>query len=79
MPRKKSRSFEESLAGLETIVQSMEKGDMPLADLMENYKKGRELSQECLKALTCAEKAMDIMVKDDGGNVQKLELTIEGD
>ena len=35
--------------------------------------------KKCLAALNRAEKAMDIMVKDEGSDVQELELKIEGD
>ena len=79
MPRKKSLSFEEALDGLETIVRTMESGDMPLAELMENYRKGVALSEQCLQALDQAEKSMDAVIKDSGKGVQEMELQIEGD
>ena len=57
----------------------MENGEPSLTELMENYSQGVELSQKCLKALDRAEKAMDIMVKEENHEVQELELKIEGD
>ena len=79
MPKKKEPSFEEALENLEEIVKTMETGDVTLAELMDHYAKGIELSQKCLKALDRAEKAMDIMVKEENHEVQELELKIEGD
>ena len=79
MPKKKEPSFEEALENLEEIVKTMETGDVTLAELMDHYAKGIELSQKCLTALSRAEKAMDIMVKDESSGIQELELKIEGD
>ena len=79
MPKKKEPSFEEALENLEEIVKTMETGDVTLAELMDHYAKGIELSQKCLKALDRAEKAMDIMVKEENHEVEELELKIEGD
>lgn len=78
MPRKKELSFEESLARLESIVAQMEKGDADLQVLMANYSEGIQLSQNCLKALDRAEKAMDLMVQEKDGQVVASELVIEG-
>ena len=36
---KKELSFEEALANLESIIDSMEKGETPLGELVENSKK----------------------------------------
>ena len=46
---------------------------------MERYAAGVQLSQKCLKDLERAEKAMDIMVQEEDGAVQELELKIEGE
>ena len=66
MPKKKESepTFEENLRNLETIVAAMENGDMPLAELMKNYTLGVELAQKCRRALTDAEKQMDLTVGD---------------
>lgn len=79
MPRKKELSFEESLQRLEEIVNTMENGSVSLKDLMANYSEGVELSQNCIKALTRAEKTMDLLVQDDAGKVKESTLLIEGE
>ena len=72
-------SFEESLAELESIVETMESGEPSLADLMENYSRGIRLSQKCMKALERAEKTMDLLVKEGKEETEALELAIEGE
>lgn len=77
MPRKKEMPFEESLTRLEEIVETMEKGDISLKDLMAAYSEGVVLSQNCLKALDRAEKAMDLMVQENQGKIVEKELVLE--
>ena len=79
MPRKKTPSFEQALAELEGLVQAMESGDLSLEKLMENYAKGVELSKVCMASLDRAEKAMDVVLKENDGKVEELRLEIEGD
>ena len=79
MPRKKTPSFEQALAEREELVQAMESGDLSLEKLMENYAKGVELSKVCMASLDRAEKAMDVVLKENDGKVEELRLEIEGD
>ena len=79
MPRKKTPSFEQALAELEELVQAMESGDLSLEKLMENYAKGVELSKVCMASLDRAEKAMDVVLKENDGKVEELRLETEGD
>ena len=79
MVKKKDLSFEEALSGLEKIVTAMEKGELSLQELMEHYAQGVKLSKQCMQELEQAEKAMDILVKEENHEVQELELKIEGD
>ena len=53
MPRKKAEtvSFEEGLKRLETIVEQLESGDLPLEQTVALYKEGMELSQNCAAQL----------------------------
>ncbi|MBO6204396.1 MAG: exodeoxyribonuclease VII small subunit [Selenomonas sp.] len=80
MPRKKELSFEESLDKLEGIVKQMESGDSSLKELMENYTEGMKLGEACLKELSKAEAAMDLVVNvDRTGKITESKLTIEGE
>jgi len=79
MARAKKITFEESMHQLEEIVQTMETGDISLDELLSKYTQGVKLSQSCMKALNEVEKAMDTMLKETDGEIQELELKIEGD
>jgi len=57
------RSFEAALAELETIVATMEGGQLPLAESLAAYKRGAELLQYCQAALKDAEQQVQIFEK----------------
>ena len=48
-------SFEDALAQLETIVESMESGDVPLAALLAKFEEGGKLLKHCETRLKDAE------------------------
>jgi exodeoxyribonuclease VII small subunit len=54
-------SFETALAELETIVASMEGGQLPLAQSLAAYKRGAELLQYCQSALKDAQQQVQIL------------------
>ena len=56
-------SFEESLKKLETIVDQLEKGDLPLEDSLKLFEEGVQLSRECQKHLELAEGKVEILLK----------------
>jgi exodeoxyribonuclease VII small subunit len=59
--------FEKSLEALETIVESLEEGDMTLEASLKQFEKGITLSRECQKALTTAKlKVEKLIEKADG-------------
>jgi exodeoxyribonuclease VII small subunit len=54
-------SFEIALAELETIVATMEGGQLPLAESLAAYKRGAELLQYCQAALKDAQQQVQIL------------------
>ena len=62
----KKYSFEELMAYLEQLVSSMERGDMPLEKLLENYEKGSVMLKECRSRLDYFQKKIEVLRKDDG-------------
>ena len=52
-------SFEEALAGLEGIVAAMERGDVPLADLVAKYEQASALLARCKACLGQAEMTIE--------------------
>lgn len=65
--KSKEKPFEESLAELEEIVASLEKGELPLEDAMKLYEKGISISNGLAKRLKTAKLKIEELkeAKDD--------------
>lgn len=61
-----SKSFEEQIEQLESIVGELEKGDLSLEDSVKKFEEGIKISNECNKTLEEAEKKITILVNKDG-------------
>ena len=61
------KTFEASLAQLETIVRQLEAGDLPLEESLKLFEKGVALSRECRERLNAAERRIEILMKDSEG------------
>ena len=72
-------SFEEALTKLETIVESMESGDVPLADLLARFEEGTKLLKLCETRLKDAELKIEQLKKQKDGAVsfEKFEASRE--
>ncbi len=56
MPTKKNKpTFEDSVARLEALIEAMENGDTPLAELVAQFEEGSKLLKDCQAQLTEAE------------------------
>ncbi|GFO72611.1 exodeoxyribonuclease VII small subunit [Bathymodiolus japonicus methanotrophic gill symbiont] len=67
MPRKKSATlFEDSLKGLEEIVEQLEQGDISLEESLKSFEKGVNLTRICQKALQEAEQKVQILLEKNG-------------
>jgi exodeoxyribonuclease VII small subunit len=58
--------FEECLQRLETIVQQLERGDLPLEQALKLFEEGVELSDSCRRELEEAEGKVEILLKQNG-------------
>jgi exodeoxyribonuclease VII small subunit len=72
-------SFEDALVKLETIVESMESGDVPLADLLAKFEEGTRLLKVCESRLKDAELKIELLKKQKDGTVtfEKFEAARE--
>ncbi len=63
MPRKKASkpSFEEALNELESLVETMEQGDLTLEESLKSFERGVELTRTCQLALNDAEQKIEIL------------------
>ncbi len=77
MPAKKKepgqQSFEEALRTLESIVERLEQGDVPLEESIRLYEEGIAVSKYCAGKLTQAELTLKRLAKDMEGNLKLLD------
>lgn len=65
--KKKTISFEEGLGRLESIAGQMERGELPLDELMKLYEEGIKLSGELKEKLDAASsRMMEVRLGRDG-------------
>jgi exodeoxyribonuclease VII small subunit len=62
-------SFETALTKLEAIVDSMEQGEVPLAELLAKYEDGTKLLKICESRLKDAELKIEKLKKQKDGGV----------
>jgi len=62
-------SFEKALSNLEAIVESMESGEVPLADLLAKFEEGNKLLKHCESRLKEAELKIEQLKKERDGVV----------
>ena len=72
-------SFEDALSRLEAIVESMEAGDVPLADLIARFEQGTQLLKVCEGRLQEAELRIEQLRRQKDGSlaVERFETTRE--
>lgn len=66
---KQPPSFEDALTRLETIVESMESGEVPLAELLAKFEEGNALLKTCEARLKEAELKIEQLKKQKDGTV----------
>ena len=73
-------SFEDALGQLESIVEAMESGDVPLAALLAKFEDGSRLLKICETRLKDAELKIEQLKKQKDGKVafEKFETVREG-
>lgn len=62
-------SFEAALGQLETIVESMESGEVPLAELLAKFEDGTKLLKVCEARLKDAELKIEQLKKQKDGKI----------
>ena len=53
--------YEDALSELERLVQRMEEGQLPLDQLLDNYRRGAELLQICRSRLAAVEDQVKVL------------------
>jgi exodeoxyribonuclease VII small subunit len=70
-------SFEESLKKLESIVETLEKGDLSLEDSIKLFEEGTVLSAACKKELDEAEGKVQLLIKQRDGSFKTEPFSTE--
>ncbi|ADF41273.1 exodeoxyribonuclease VII small subunit [Priestia megaterium] len=66
MATNKEYTFEEAMEQLETIVNKLEEGDVPLEEAIQQFQEGMTLSKFCHDRLQHIEKQMENILREDG-------------
>lgn len=77
MSEENVKTFEESLNELEKVAQNLERGDLSLDAAIAEFEKGMKLSKECSEKLEQAEKRINILVKNEDGEIQEQKFEQE--
>ncbi|GAA0201772.1 exodeoxyribonuclease VII small subunit [Kangiella japonica] len=76
MPTKQSSktNFETQLTELESIVDQLESGELPLEDALKVFEKGVKLSRQCQQLLSEAEQKVTILMGSDSMNSEEQDF-----
>ncbi len=69
-----AKTFESSLDELEKIVKKLEDGDLPLEESLKLFEDGVKLSRDCRDRLTKAERRIEVLMKDEAGEITLEEI-----
>lgn len=69
--------FEEALQKLESVVEAMESGDLPLETLLAKYEEGVRLAKTCQDKLAEAELKIQQLEKSAGGELKLKPLAAD--
>jgi len=67
----KKFDFNKGLLELESIVKTMESGDLSLEDSLKYFEQGVQLTRQCQSALSKAEQKIALLSADDDYQTQK--------
>lgn len=71
--------FEDALKRLEEIVDTLEKGELSLEKSLKIFEEGVGLSRVCNKMLDKAEKKVEILMRDEKGELEAKPFEREGE
>ena len=75
--KSKSLSFEVALENLESLIEEMESGQIPLDDLIDKYEKGSELLKFCQDKLGDAELRIEKIREKSDGSLESETISAE--
>ena len=73
------KDFENALARLESIVGELEQGELALEKALKLFEEGIKVSRFCSTKLDEAERKVEILLKDEKGELTKKVFQPEGE
>ena len=74
---KKEIEFETALKRLESIVETLENGELSLETALKQYEEGVRMADICSKRLTEAEKKVEVLMKTNPGKFKTVPFEEE--
>lgn len=71
MTQTQYKDFESAMKRLEEIVKILERGELPLASLLEMYEEGVKLQNFCQEKLDEAERKVEVLVRKSEGALER--------
>ena len=71
--------LEKALEDLESIVEELESGDLPLEKAMKKFEDGIKLTRRCQAALKDAEQKVQALLKDAGGDESLQDFDVDAE
>ena len=68
---KKSMDFEQQLASLEALVESLESGELSLEASLKSFEQGIKVARDCQAALKKAEQQVEVLMRQGDKLVSK--------
>ncbi|HNJ73996.1 MAG TPA: exodeoxyribonuclease VII small subunit [Pseudomonadales bacterium] len=62
--KRKKSDFDQSLTRLESLVTTLERGDIPLEEALDLFEQGVKLARECQGSLRDAQQKVEILLAD---------------
>lgn len=72
-------SFEEQMAELESVVERLEHGDLPLEESVRLFEQGMRLTSACRKELDVADGRLQLLAERPDGSRKAVDLVIPDD
>ena len=79
MAEKKKMKFEDALQRLEEIVEELEAGELSLDASLARFEEGVKLTRLCRNKLDQAQRKVEILLKDENGELQRAPFDEESD
>jgi exodeoxyribonuclease VII small subunit len=76
--KKNTPSFEDAISQLETLVGSLEAGDLSLEESLSTFEQGIKLTKECQQQLSEAEQKVALLV-GDGDDMHLVDFESESE